>query len=80
MADRYVAVLQWLGGDLGYGFVVQENGKDVVVHYEPVPGEGFRILIEGNQCGFAVENGPKGRTAVNIYQPKDNPPLPRVAR
>lgn len=70
MSERFVAVLQWLGGSDGYGFRVERDGREVLVHYVPVPGEGFRILMEGNKCAFEIVDGPKGLTATNIYQPE----------
>jgi cold shock protein len=69
MSERVIAVLQWMGGEHGYGFLVEQEGKEVFVHYDPIQGEGFRILTEGSKCAFSIENGRKGPTAVNIYQP-----------
>lgn len=68
MSERVVAVLQWMGGEKGYGFTVEHEGKEVFVHYDPLPGEGFRILMEGYKCAFSIEMGRKGWTAMNISQ------------
>ena len=79
MAERYTAILEWAGGEHGYGFLVEQDGREVFVHYEPLPGEGFRVLMEGYKCGFEIVEGRKGLTAANIYQPTV-PPAVRYER
>lgn len=74
MAERYIAILKWMGGDHGYGFMVDIEGKEVMVHYEPILGEGYRVLMEGDKCAFGVGPGRKGLTATNVYQPDVTPP------
>ncbi len=69
MAERYIAILEWMGGDHGYGFLVEQEGRKVFVHYEPLPGQGFRVLNEGDKCAFEIVDGRRGPTAANIYQP-----------
>ncbi len=74
MAERYTAILEWMGGAQGYGFFVEQDGQKVFVHYEPLPGQGFRVLNEGDKCAFEIIDGRRGPTADNIYQPEKAPP------
>ena len=50
----------------GYGFLSQESGVDVFVHYIAIRSEGYRILREGQKVEFSIEQGPKGLQAVNV--------------
>ena len=50
----------------GYGFLSQEDGDDVFVHYSSIQGEGFKTLKEGDAVEFEVQEGPKGPQAVNV--------------
>jgi cold shock protein len=60
MAERMVGTLEWLNGDKGYGFIIQENGEDVLIPYRAPLGEGFRILTAGNKFSFTIQDGPHG--------------------
>ena len=66
MSERFVGTLEWFTGEKGYGFLIQEQGKEVFVPYTAIPGEGFRILTEGKKFEFSIFDGPKGLTAVDI--------------
>jgi CspA family cold shock protein len=68
-----------MGGDDGYGFMVDQDGTEVFVRYEPLPGEGFRVLMEGQECAFEIVDGRRGLTAANIKQ-KDAPPRVHYTR
>lgn len=68
MSERMLAILEWMGGEHGYGFMIEENGKQVFIRYTPLPGESFRILTEGSECSFSVVDGPRGRMAAEIHQ------------
>ena len=50
----------------GYGFLSQEDGDDVFVHYSSIQGDGFKTLKEGDPVEFEVQEGPKGPQAVNV--------------
>ena len=53
----------------GYGFIAQEGGKDVFVHYSAIQQrEGFRSLAEGDQVSFDIIQGPKGPQAANVIK------------
>ncbi len=63
MAD---GIVKWFNESKGYGFIEQENGPDVFVHYTRIEGRGFRTLKENDRVTFEVEDGPKGPSAVNV--------------
>ena len=66
MSERVTGTVKWFNGSKGYGFLTQENGPDVFVHYSAIQGNGFRSLEEGQRVEFTVEKGPKGLQAVNV--------------
>ena len=59
-------VVKWFNEKKGYGFLSQEDGDDVFVHYTSIKGEGFKTLKEGESVEFEVQEGPKGPQAVNV--------------
>ena len=58
--------VKWFNDTKGYGFIQQESGEDVFVHYSAVGGEGFKSLKEGDEVEFDVTSGPKGPQASNV--------------
>ena len=58
--------VKWFNEQKGYGFIKQENGQDIFVHYSAINGAGFKTLKEGDQVTFEVEQGKKGPAAVNV--------------
>lgn len=60
--------VKWFNESKGFGFITQEGGEDVFVHYTAIVGEGFRTLKEGARVQFEVERGPKGLQAKNVKQ------------
>ncbi|MEA2011584.1 MAG: cold-shock protein [Verrucomicrobiota bacterium] len=63
MAD---GVVKWFSDPKGYGFIEQENGADVFVHYSGIQEDGFKTLNEGDRVTFDIEDGDKGPAAVNV--------------
>ncbi len=58
--------VKWFSNQKGYGFITQENGKDIFIHYSAVQGDGFKTLEEGQKVEFDVTQGPKGEQATNV--------------
>lgn len=53
--------VKWFNPDKGYGFIAQEEGADVFVHYSAIQMEGFRALAEGDRVEFNIEKDVHGR-------------------
>jgi CspA family cold shock protein len=66
MSERIIGTVKWFNGSKGYGFLAQEGGEDVFVHYSAINMEGYRTLDEGQRVEFSIEEGPKGLQAVNV--------------
>ena len=58
--------VKWFSEKKGYGFIEQEDGPDVFVHYSGIQGDGFKSLREGDRVTFEIEQGQKGPSAVNV--------------
>ncbi len=58
--------VKWFNEQKGFGFIEQEDGPDVFVHFSAIQTEGFKTLHEGQAVQFDVEDGPKGPQASNI--------------
>jgi len=66
MAERETGTVKWFNSGKGYGFLAQEDGPDVFVHYTAIQADGYRNLEEGQQVEFSVEEGPKGLQATEV--------------
>jgi len=58
--------VKWFNDSKGFGFLEQENGGDVFVHFSSIAGNGFKSLSEGDEVTFEVVKGPKGLQAANV--------------
>jgi CspA family cold shock protein len=58
--------VKWFNDAKGYGFITQESGEDVFVHYSAIQTQGFKSLAEGDKVEFEVTRGPKGLQASNV--------------
>jgi CspA family cold shock protein len=58
--------VKWFNSEKGYGFITDENGKDIFCHFSQIKKDGFKTLEEGEKVSFDVVDGPKGPQAENI--------------
>ena len=58
--------VKWFNATKGYGFIEQENGEDVFVHFSQIQEEGFKSLNEGQAVEFDIAEGEKGLQARNV--------------
>lgn len=63
MANRTQGTVKWFNGDKGFGFISQENGEDLFVHYSEIQSSGYRSLDEGAKVEFEITQGKKGMQA-----------------
>ena len=60
--------VKWFNDTKGFGFIQQESGEDVFVHYTAITGDGFKTLKEGEEVEFEITQGPKGPQASNVVK------------
>ncbi|MGD1074824.1 MAG: cold-shock protein [Thermodesulfovibrionales bacterium] len=60
--------VKWFNETKGYGFIEQDNGPDVFVHYSAITNDGFKTLAEGQRVQFEVVEGEKGLKASNVMK------------
>lgn len=58
--------VKWFNDSKGFGFIEQENGPDVFVHFSVIQGDGFKSLAEGEKVTFDITEGDKGLQAANV--------------
>jgi CspA family cold shock protein len=66
MAERIQGTVKWFNSSKGYGFISQENGDDVFVHYKSIIGDGYKTLNENDKVEFVVTDGEKGPQAAEV--------------
>jgi cold shock protein len=66
MTQRIQGTVKWFNATKGYGFIAQEGGDDVFVHYSAIKTNGYATLNEGQQVELTVEKGPKGLQASDV--------------
>ncbi len=58
--------VKWFNDAKGFGFIEQEDGPDVFVHFSAIAGDGFKSLAEGDKVEFEIVDGDKGPQAANV--------------
>ena len=66
MSNMITGTVKFFNETKGFGFIQQENGPDVFVHFSAIQGNGFRTLDEGQRVQFSVTQGQKGPQAENV--------------
>ena len=59
-------IVKWFSEQKGYGFIEQDDGRDVFVHYSSIMGQGFKTLTDGQRVSFDVDENDKGPVAKNV--------------
>ena len=60
--------VKWFNDRKGFGFIQQENGEDIFVHYSSINMSGYKSLAEGESVTFEVEEGDRGPVAKNVQK------------
>ncbi len=66
MAERRIGTVKWFNSTKGYGFISQESGDDVFVHFQSIVGDGYKSLEEGEKVEFTLAQGAKGPQANDV--------------
>ncbi len=66
MSTPSLGKVKWFNESKGFGFIEQDDGPDVFVHFSAISGSGFRTLAEGQRVQFSVAQGQKGPQAENV--------------
>ena len=65
---RVTGTVKWFNTEKGFGFIKQEGGEDLFVHFSAIQSDGFKTLEEGQAVEFEVVQGPKGLQAEKVRQ------------
>lgn len=68
MSERLIGTVKWFNDAKGFGFITQENGPDLFVHFRAIQGTGFKSLQEGDKVSFIAVEGPKGMQADQVQK------------
>ena len=66
MNERMIGTVKWFNASKGYGFIGQDNGDDVFVHFSAIQAGGYRRLEKDQKVEFSIEEGPKGLQAASV--------------
>lgn len=66
--SRTKGKVKWFNDAKGFGFIEQENGRDVFVHYSAISGQGYKSLAEGQVVEFDLKDGAKGPQAYDVIK------------
>ena len=66
--SRETGKVKWFNETKGFGFIEQDGGPDVFVHFSAIQGDGFKSLAEGDRVSFDVVDGQKGPQSANVVK------------
>lgn len=66
MSDKEIGHVKWFNEKKGFGFIINEHGDDIFVHYKDIQGSGFKTLNENDAVTYLVDKGPKGLKAQEV--------------
>lgn len=61
-----IGTVKWFNNKKGYGFINEENGRDIFVHFSSIDMDGYKTLNEGDQVAFEIEESARGPEAKNV--------------
>ena len=73
MSDRESGHVKWFNEKKGFGFIINEGGDDIFVHYKDIQGVGFKTLHENDAVSYVLDKGPKGLKAQDVALVSDQP-------
>ena len=66
MSQRATGTVKWFNNAKGFGFITQQEGEDVFVHFRSIKGDGYKTLNQGQDVEFDLVKGPKGLQAEDV--------------
>ena len=72
MSDREIGRVKWFNDKKGFGFIVNQQGDDIFVHYKDIQGAGFKTLQENAEVSFVCADGPKGLKAQDVVMVEES--------
>lgn len=66
MTEQNTGTVKWFNSEKGFGFISQQSGDDVFVHFQSIISDGYKTLEEGQKVKFSVTQGPKGLQASQV--------------
>lgn len=66
MSERETGQVKWFNEKKGFGFILNEQGDDIFVHYKDIQGVGFKTLHENDSVSYLTDKGPKGLKALEV--------------
>lgn len=58
--------VKWFNGEKGFGFITDESGQDIFVHFSGIVAEGFKTLVDGQKVSYEISEGARGPQATNV--------------
>ena len=66
MSNTVTGKVKWFNDAKGFGFIEQDGGQDIFVHFSAINGDGHRTLTDGQEVSFVLTQGQKGPQAENV--------------